>query len=169
MYYFINLFFVFSCLGYVLEQGIMTLFHQKYNSSLLKGPWTIVYGIASLIILWIGKKVSNLKLNKFCQFIIFFIASFLVLSLLELIAGYLIEAILGIVYWDYSNMPLHLGKYNSVLVSLVWSIYAAILNYLVYPWAKKLIAKIPKIVTFILIFLFLFDIGYTTFEYLKYK
>lgn len=169
MDYFINLFFVFSCLGFILEQSLLNLFHKRYNSSLLKGPWTIVYGIASLIILFLGKKVSSLKLNKFWRFSIFFISCFVILSLLELISGLLIEAVLGIVYWDYSNMPLHLGKYICVPVSLVWCIYAVILNYLIYPWAKKLIKKIPKVITFILIFFFLIDICYTTFQFLYYK
>lgn len=142
--------------------------HKKYNSSLLQGPWTIVYGIASLVILWIGKKTSNLKTNKFLKFIIFFIISFIVLSTLEFIAGILIENILGIVYWDYSNLPLNIGKYVCIPISLVWTIYASILNYLVYPWLKKLLPRIPKFITIVLIILFFFDIGYSIAEYLKY-
>lgn len=152
-----------------MEQGIMLLFKQKYNSSLLHGPWTIVYGVATLIILMLGDYISKLEFNKYIKFIIFFIICFLVLSSLEGIAGLLIEKILGIVYWDYSDIPLHFGKYICVPVSLIWTIYACVLNYLVYPWAKKLIKKVPKIITYILIVLFLIDIGYTTMEYLKYQ
>lgn len=142
--------------------------HQQYNSSLLQGPWTIVYGIASLVILWIGKKTSNLKTNKLTKYTIFFILSFIVLSTLEFIAGILIEKTLGIVYWDYSNLPLNLGKYVCIPISLVWTIYASILNYLIYPWLKKFLPRIPKFITIVLIILFFFDIGYSIAEYLKY-
>lgn len=147
----------------------MLAFQKNYNSSLLNGPWTIVYGVASLIILWIGSKISGLKINKFLKFCLFLIICFFALSILEGIAGFLIEKILGIVYWDYSSLPLHLGKYMCVPVSLIWTIYACILNYLIYPWIKKLIVKIPKIITVVLIFLFFIDIGYTIYEYLKYQ
>lgn len=65
LYYFINLFFVTAIAGYILEQGIMFLFGRAYNSSLLHGPWTIVYGIASLIILFIGDEISKKRECKF--------------------------------------------------------------------------------------------------------
>lgn len=168
MIYFLNLFFVASIFGFFLEQGLLLLLHKKYNSSLLKGPWTIVYGVASLVILYIGKIVSNLKINKFLKFLCFCILTFLVTSILEFIAGISIEKILGIVYWDYSNIPLNFGRYVCVPVSLIWTIYGCILNYLIYPWLKKLLPKIPKWITVILIILFISDIIYSIWEYLHY-
>lgn len=152
-----------------MEQGLMTLFNQKYNSSLLKGPWTIIYGLATLIIFWIGDKTAKINLKKWQQVIIFLISAFLILSIVEMLAGILIEKVLGIVYWDYSDLPLHIGKYSCVLVSLIWTAYAGILNYFIYPWVKKIIPKIPNVVTFILIALFLVDVAYSIFEFLKFR
>lgn len=151
-----------------MEQGLLNLFGKRYNSSILHGPWTIVYGLATLVILFIGDKVSKIKKPKLVKFIIFFIISFFVLSLLELTGGLLIEKVLKIVYWDYSNLPLHLGKYICVPVSLIWTTYAIILNYLVYPWIKKLVPKIPKWITIIFVIFFIIDIIYTIYEYLLY-
>lgn len=168
MYYYLNLFFIFSILGYFVEQGVLTFIGEKYNSSLLIGPWTIVYGIASLIIIYIWKKIAKLSINKFLKFLIFVITSFFVLSLLELIAGILIEKTLGIVYWDYTNMPLNIGKYICVIISLIWSLYAIVINYLVYPRIKDFIKKIPRQITIILIILFIFDVGYSIINYFKY-
>lgn len=169
LYYFINLFFVTAIAGYILEQGIMFLFGRAYNSSLLHGPWTIVYGIASLIILFIGDEISKKNIKKYLQVILFLITSFIVLSILEFCAGMLIEKVLGIVYWDYTSMPLHLGKYICVPISLIWAVYAGFLNYIVYPHLKKWLPKISPWITYVLLFFFLLDIGYTTYEYLYYK
>lgn len=168
MYYFINLFFITSMLGYLLEQGIMLLIGKTYNSSLLHGPWTIVYGIASLLILLCGDKISKINIKKYLRVILFLITSFIILSLLEFIAGISIEKLLGIVYWDYTSMPLHLGKYVCVPVSLIWTTYACLLNYLFYPKLKKLAKKIPSIITILVLLLFIIDIAYTIYEYFYY-
>lgn len=168
MSYFLNLFFVFSILGFAMEQSLLNLFGKRYNSSLLHGPWTIVYGIATLIILFIGDKMKQLFQNKILRFCLFFVTSFLILSILELVAGIAIEKILHITYWDYSNLPLNLGKYICVPVSLIWTVYAVILNYALYPWLKKIIPKIPKWVTIIFVIAFIIDIIYSIYQYLLY-
>ena len=113
--------------------------------------------------------IKSKKLNKFFEILLFLIINFFVLSLVEFIAGTLIEHILHIVYWDYSDLPLHLGKYVCVIVSLVWMIYAFLLNYVLYPWLKKLALKTPKLVTVILVILFVIDILYSIYEYLLYN
>ena len=168
MYYFLNLFFVCCIGGYLMEQGVMWLFKQPYNSGIFHGPWTIIYGIASLIILKIGSIIANLKLTKFLKYLIFFISNFLVLLIVELVAGILIEQIFGIVYWDYSDLPLHIGKYICPLVTLVWCVYASILNYFIYPWLKKISNKIPKFITITVTILFCVDVIYTIWEYLTF-
>ena len=35
-------------------------------------------------------------------------------------SGYLGEFILGVTFWDYSALPLHIGRYVDVLICLVW-------------------------------------------------
>lgn len=169
MFYLLNIFFICSIIGFILEQGMMNLFHQPYNSSLLHGPWTIVYGLASLVILKIGSITAKLKVNKFARFFLFVLINFIALSLIEFTAGFLIYKVLGIVYWDYSHLPFHIGKFVSLLTSLVWCLYAVLLNYLCYPFLKKLALKIPKFITIIIGIIILIDIVYSTWEYLVYN
>lgn len=167
MYYF-NLFFVYSILGYFIEEGGMALLGMEYNSSLLTGPWTVVYGIASLAIIYAGNRIDLLNYKKGIKVLIFIIISCLMLTSIEFIAGWSIEATLGIVYWDYSGLPYHFTKYVSLPISIIWTVYALLLYYLIYPYLNPLIKKIPKYITIILMVLFVVDILYSAINYLQF-
>ena len=43
--YYINLFFVYSILGFVFETILSQFWSGVFNSGILFGPWTPVYGI----------------------------------------------------------------------------------------------------------------------------
>lgn len=166
--YYLNLFLICSIIGYIVEQSLMYILNNPFNSGLLHGPWVPLYGIASFIVLIIGNIINKLKLNKVIKYILFFILNFILLSLLELISGYLMESLLHIVYWDYSNLPLHLGKYVSFFTSLFWSLYASFFYYIIYP-KFTFLKKIPKIITIILYIIFMIDIIYTSYEFIIYN
>ena len=78
------------------------------------GPWTPIYGIGVLIILYIYKKLK--KYNKIKRLIIMSIISMIVLTLLEYITGNLIELIFHTSFWDYSNYKFNYGKFISVRI-----------------------------------------------------
>ncbi|MEG1892320.1 MAG: putative ABC transporter permease [Bacilli bacterium] len=164
MYYVFNLFFIFSFLGFVLEQLSMNLLKKPYNSSLLYGPCTPVYGISFFVIYGINKLLDYLNIKVIKKLILFFILSFIFMSLLEFITGELIFITTGIVYWDYSNIPLNFGKYVCVPISLIWSIYSILINYLIFPFINKYIKKLPKLLTLIFLCLFFIDVIYSVFK-----
>ena len=47
--FYLNIFFIFAISGYILETITFFVINKPYNSSILYGPWTPIYGIASLI------------------------------------------------------------------------------------------------------------------------
>ena len=99
--YYAKYFFITSIIGFIIESVVCGNF--KGNSGILYGPWTVVYGFGSVLILLINKIVSKNIKNKVLKIISLFIISTISLTILELFGGILIEKIFGIVFWDYSD------------------------------------------------------------------
>lgn len=157
--YLLNCFFIYSILGYILEITFALIMGYKPESGILYGPWTPIYGIASIIILIISKKCFNtMHLPRWLETIITIIILTIILTLLELIAGNLIELIFGFSFWDYTNRPCHIGKYICLPFSLIWGVLSVIFIYILHPIMNKIIKKIPKKITIILTILFILDL-----------
>lgn len=165
MYYF-NIFFIFSIFGHFLEN----FFYTSKDSGILYGYWTPIYGFGVIIIIstynYINKKF---KLNKLSKFITIFLIGTLLLSLIEIIGGYLIEIIFNKTFWDYSNHKYNIGKYTSLEMSIIWGISSLILIYLLKPLIDKIERYIPKLITAILIILFVIDSLFTILPHILKK
>ena len=90
------LFLIYSFLGWVLETVIATVRQRKVvNRGLINGPFCIIYGIgAVLITIWL-QELSGLWL---------FLFSAVYASVVEWIAGHLIQKIYHERWWDYSDI-----------------------------------------------------------------
>ena len=156
--YYINCFFVYSILGFITETLIAFLTNTNFKSGILTGPWTPVYGIGAITILFISNYLfKNLHLNRLLETIIMFIVVGVVLSFLEALGGVLIEKTYGIVFWDYSSHKFHVGHYISLEMTLMWGIASVIFIYIVHPMLDGIIKKIPSWVPILLITLFIYD------------
>ena len=157
--YYINIFFFYSIIGYLLETLGAFILNNGFESGILYGPITPIYGIGALVIMYLSEKVfKNLHLNKIVETIILFILVTIILTILEFLAGITIEKLFNIVFWDYSNHKYHLGKYISLTMSLIWGGISIIFTFIIKPLFDKFILKIPKYITIILSFLFIIDI-----------
>lgn len=153
MYYF-NIFFIFSILGHFIEN----LFYTSKDSGILFGYWTPIYGLGVCITIYIYEYINKkIKLTNYKKFIVSFLTGFIVLTILEYIGGFLIERFLRITFWDYSNEKLSIGRYTSLKMALIWGISSIVIIYLIKPIVHNKINKIPKIITYILITLFMID------------
>lgn len=156
--YYLNCFFVYSILGYILETIVAIITHSNFKSGILFGWWTPVYGIGAITILFVSNYLfKNLHLPRIYETIIMFFVVAIILSFLEALGGVLIEKIFHQVFWDYSNHKFHIGHYISIEMTLVWGIASIIFIYIIHPALEGLIKRIPPLITIILIFLFLFD------------
>ena len=155
--YYINYFFIFSILGHFIE----TFFYSSGESGILFGWWTPVYGIGTLIILLIHKILDKYKLNKILKIIVLFFSCAIVLSIIEALGGYLIKWIFNTELWNYSSLKFNIGDYAAIEMSLLWGISSIALIYFIKPILDKIISKIPKCLTYILIVLFIIDISLT--------
>ena len=157
--YYLNYFFIFSIIGHLYESIYYVIMDMKAKSGFLYGYWTPIYGVGAVLIIYISKKVfKNLKVNKFVELLLFLVIMFFILTLIEFISGYTLRFIFHKDFWNYKDYKYNLGKYISLEVSGIWLVFTLIFLYLIKPWMDKVILKIPKVITYILLVLFIIDL-----------
>lgn len=101
------LFILFSFVGWCYEiindfivQGG---FHARASFA---GPWCPIYGIGGLLIVWCFTPVSRAlakRMPKLAEILIVAVGIFVLVSVVELVASYACEALMGFMPWDYST------------------------------------------------------------------
>ena len=111
---------VVSFLGYLVE-NIFLLFKCGFcNNRGMIFPFLLGYGFAILFVYimfgtpdkpqFFGYKIRN-NINRSLQYYIFLA---LTVGIGEILLGTSVEMFTGIVWWDYTSIPLHITKYTSV-------------------------------------------------------
>ena len=154
--YYINYFFIFSIIGHLIE----TVFVSNFTSGILYGWWTPVYGFGAVLILLIGKVIDkfNLKGKRIFKILITYLLCMIILSLIELIGGYLIKFIFDRELWNYEKHKFNIGPYISLEMANIWGIASIFVLYVLKPIVDKIEKYIPKWITYILIVLFSIDV-----------
>lgn len=110
------LFILYSFLGWVLETVTMAVKKKQFvNRGLVNLPFCVLYGIAAVMITIFGRELQGIWL---------YIGSMIMATVLEWIAGHLIEKLYHEKWWDYSKIPWNLEGYICLPVSLFWGILA---------------------------------------------
>ena len=160
--YYINCFFIYSIIGFLFENVVGIITNNNFNSGILYGPITPIYGFGVILILIISKYLFfHLHMPRWKETIISFFALIIVLTGLEFLGGILIEKIFGIVFWDYSDFKFNIGKYISLEISFLWGILSIFIIYAIHPLLNNFIRKIPHLITFIAIFIVIVDLTIT--------
>jgi len=160
--YYLNTFLIYSILGFLLETVFSIISGIFFESGILYGPWTPIYGISMILIIILSNYLfKNLHMHRILETIVVFFALIIVLSIIEWLSGTLIELFFGISFWDYSEEPFHIGKYVCLKMSLVWGVGSIILIYIVKPFVEKIIKKISRFLTITLSVLFIIDLFFT--------
>lgn len=162
MYYYLANFLLFCIGGSLFEETLKHTFLPRLKSGILKGPFVPIYGIGILIILLVGKWIyEKMDANKKTRYLVIFITVSFLLTFLEWSGGMLIELFFHKVMWNYEEIPLHIGHYIAIPISLCWGLGACIFLRWIKPWTNRCIKKIPKQLVYVVFFLFLLDIVYT--------
>lgn len=157
MYYYINNFVMFSILGHIVETVFYTI--GSGESGILYGYWTPIYGFGCVFILFMyNHLITHRKFSKWVENILIFLTGAVFLTLLEYLAGTLIEYFFDTIFWSYENLPFHIGKYISVEMALVWGIASLVLIRFLKPLFDFIEKRIPKWLTWIFIILFIIDV-----------
>jgi len=132
MYYLTN-FIVFSILGFVFETLTAIVFSINSESGFMYGPYTIVYGIGVTLMFLLFKKFDLV-----------------------------LKSIYNLTMWNYSKLPLHIGKYLSIEVTTIWTLGAILIYSYIKPFTDKVIKKIPNVLSIGILCIMLLDLILTT-------
>lgn len=158
---YLKVFLFFSVLGYLFEEIFCMILNIDFNSGILNGPYTPIYGIGILIIFYGIDFIRTLfNLKKYQELIIAGSLLFFVITILELVGGILIEAIFNKVFWSYEGLKLNYGDYIAIEISIVWTILGIII-YLFKNFFIKIIDKIPNLIYYLTTIIIIIDIIYT--------
>ena len=143
------LFFIYSFLGWLMEV-ILSLIteHRFVNRGFLLGPCCPIYGSGSLLLFILLKDYSD-------NFIVLFILTMFICSLLEYTTSYIMEKIFKLRWWDYTNMKYNLNGRICLETMTPFSILGALTIKYVTPNLIKIInsfsSKIILIISIILV------------------
>ncbi len=132
-------FIIYSVVGYLIETvfSIITKGTWESRQSFLYGPFCAIYGLgASIMIIFLHKYTK--KYNTL------FFGGFIIGSIIEYLVSLLGELILGVKWWDYSNMPLNINGRVCVYFSIFWGFLALYLIASFNPKVDRFINYVKK-------------------------
>lgn len=119
------------------------------RSSLVWGPFSIVWGLAIALATWFLYNYRDRSDGFLFAFGTFLGGAY------EYICSVFTEIVFGKVFWDYSDIPFNLGGRINLLYCFFWGIAAVVWLKKFYPvisrWIEKIPMKFGKIITWILI------------------
>lgn len=137
IYHYIYFFFLYSFLGWVLEEIYAAFKYGKFvNRGLVNGPVCLKYGACMLIII---NDIHDLSAHPVYQFLICVV----LVTVIEYVSGALLKKLTGRRFWDYSSHKWNLNGYVSVTSSLVWGLIAAVNVWLIHPLFYIVFEMIP--------------------------
>lgn len=138
LYQFLCIFFVYAFLGWCTEVSYAALQTGKFvNRGFLNGPVCPIYGFGVVIIL---ACLTPLKQH----FILLFLGSVVLTSLLELVTGFVLEKLFHQRWWDYSDDPFNIGGYICLKFSIAWGLACLFVVDILHPTIQWVIALVPR-------------------------
>lgn len=124
------------------------------NRGFLIGPYCPIYGFGALSIIVLLKRYMN-------DYVVFFVMSIIVCSVLEYLTSYFMEKLFKARWWDYSNKKFNINGRICLINSIAFGVVATVIMYFVNPKINMIIDKMPQnileVVSIILFIIFTID------------
>lgn len=132
-------FVIFSILGMITEMIFcyITTGIIESRQGLVWGPFCPIYGVGAVVAILILENVKPNNINLF-------IYGAILGGVVEYSLSYMLEAIYGTRFWDYSYLKYNLNGRICFLYSIFWGILAIIVIKKINPMIKKIIKKIHE-------------------------
>ena len=139
IYQLLWLFLIYSCVGWILETIFAITKQRKIiNRGLINGPFCTVYGFTGVLITVALKDLSGVWL---------FLFSAIYASVIEWVAGKIIEKICHERWWNYENNKFNLGGYISLQTSVLWGV----LGFIAVTFTNSLLIDAYKLIPFMVV------------------
>lgn len=153
-------FFIYAFLGWIYEELWYLIVENKIvNRGFLYGPYLPIYGFGALLLLLLLHKQIGKKIKLFgisITPILIFIIIFIITTLVEYIAHYILDEYFNIILWDYSKDFLNINGRVCLAASRNFAIGGTTCFYFVQPFLTKFFSKLKnstKNILFIILFL----------------
>ena len=139
IYQLLWLFLIYSFVGWILETIFAITKQRKIiNRGLINGPFCSVYGFTGVLITVALKDLSGVWL---------FLFSAIYASVIEWVAGKIIEKICHERWWNYENNKFNLGGYISLQTSVLWGA----LGFIAVTFTNSLLIDAYKLIPFMVV------------------
>ena len=138
-------FIIYSFMGWVIEIAFHAVtLGRVENRGFLNGPVCPVYGFGMLAVLIIAYFLPVNPQTQQVNAVLVFLVGMIFTTLIELIAGWILDKLFHARWWNYSSMPLNLNGYICLAFSIIWGLSVMIAVKFVHPLiAKFSLAAIP--------------------------
>lgn len=132
------LFIIYSFIGWTIEMFVCGIENKKIvNRGFLVGPYCPIYGISSILMIFILKKYTDDPL-------VLFVMAIFICSIAEYLTSYFMEKIFHARWWDYTNIPFNINGRVCLTNSICFGFLGALLLYVLNPFITKYLQLIPK-------------------------
>ncbi len=136
---FINLFFLFSFCGYILECIVLSLENKKLvlDRGFGHGPFCIIYGF--------GAVGANILLRPIAgNIVLLYFGSAVLATVMELITANVMIKLFGEFWWDYSNKPYNYKGIVCLETSVGWGALGIVYFYFLDIFMRYVTLAIPR-------------------------
>ena len=138
-------FFTYGFLGWCTEVAFAAAKQRQFvNRGFLNGPICPIYGVGVTVVVAVLEPLSS-------HIVFLYIASTILVTLLEWVTGFALEKLFHHRWWDYSKMPLNIGGYVCLLFSLIWGVVCVAIVEFVHPLLYGLLTLIPHLLGVIIL------------------
>ena len=161
------IFIIYAFLGWVVEVAFAAFrSHSFVNRGFLNGPLCPVYGCGVLSVVVI---LYPLHRNLF----LLFLCSFVLVSAIEFLTGFLLEKLFHNKWWDYSERKFNICGYICPLFSILWGVGCVFVLKVFHPIVYRGIRLLPRlpgtIVLILLCLVFSVDLAITVATILQFN
>lgn len=145
VYYLALYFYVYGFLGWCAEVGFAAVTSRRFvNRGFLNGPICPIYGVGiSIVLAFLTPLKSNI--------VLLYLFSVVLATLLEGVTGWAMYKIFHQRWWDYSDMPLHIGPYVCLPFSLLWGVLCVLIVDVIHPVIQKGLEMLPHTLTVVVL------------------
>ena len=166
-YYYFLLFFIYSCIGWVVEVIDQRIEIGKYvNRGFLIGPYCPIYGVGGLIMVFTLSRYMDSP-------IILFVMAITICSVLEYATGAILEKIFNVRWWDYSNKKLNINGRICLETMIPFGLLGIVVLYYINPFLTKKIYSLSsgtlQLISIIIFSLFFIDLVISLITIIKIK
>ena len=131
-------FYVYCFLGWIFESCYVSFRKRQWvNRGFLHGPFLPIYGSGAVMMLFVSEPFKD-------NLILTYFAGVVGATLLELVTGAAMEALLKVRYWDYSNQKFNYKGYICLSSSVAWGFLTILMNEILHPAILHVLELVPK-------------------------